>query len=370
MTIKLACCAFLVFLVGFVATAEEPTIYRLASGEEIHGFGITMETKESYFVRDEKGNMQTLKKVDVLEVIRPQPAEPSAFARPPIQKPPAAVSPAKEEAEGNLKRFKQSIDIARQDIEGINEKVRKVEQWANDERFRIGHSPGDQSVMFHDLSNNEQQQLDKYRKDIRQAEERIRKAQEGIQNAQEVIYKAQAENMAATQRDFPLEKQREARSLSNVPIAAPALQTQYAVPDKSYEFGELKGTWEMRLAAMAEIFKRYNLGDLKLKGPEERMQKYLEAMPLASLKAAVDASLQEVAEAFRRLELGDNRPHPDGKWAGKTAGDLLKDANGRIEGTAINSDPMKIYQMFEMGRAAQRNWDASNRPRAPLRTGD
>jgi hypothetical protein len=143
----------LLFLAGMVA-AEEPTIYRLVSGEEVHGFGITIETKESYFVRDEKGNMQTVKKADVLEVIKPQP-KPAESQPKPVQKPmPIATTSAKEDAENDLKKFKQTIAAAEQDIAGINEKIKKVEQWANDERFRINRSIGDHAAEYHDLNNS------------------------------------------------------------------------------------------------------------------------------------------------------------------------------------------------------------------------
>ena len=166
--------------------------------------------------------------------------------------------------------------------------------------------------------------------------------------------------------------------ITNLPVS------KYAGLSTGYEFGEFREAQEKRRAKITEYFRQFMLGDINaghLSGEhkfvpmsaEERSEKFLrdKSWTAEVFKENLDRSFAERNEAERLLSLGEFQTQIQGDFKGKNAADLLKTANDRIQGTAPNwSRPMEIYQMFEAGRNASRNFARSMTSRGQLRTGD
>ena len=147
------------------------------------------------------------------------------------------------------------------------------------------------------------------------------------------------------------------------------------------EWGTFREEQENRRLAIRNLFEKYSLGDMKARGPhgrpltpEERAQKYLADANWTeeAFRNNLGLSLRESSEALKQLSMGNLSGRiQEGEFKGRMVADLAKAADERIKGTCPNwSRPHEIYQMFEAGRNASRNFAKAMGSRGALRTGD
>ena len=166
-------------------------------------------------------------------------------------------------------------------------------------------------------------------------------------------------------------------AIAAIPIAGWAAAATFAV----YRGAKFVIDWHnqntLNEAQAADIFRMYHLGDLN-KPAEARAKDWLDnaksmfpEAKMDELESALQASLPEAAEGFRLLELGENGRAFNGAYTGKSAYDMLREADERLPGISPNwQNPIGVYEMFEAGRLARRNYARAMTVRPSLRIGD